>query len=366
VELDDVGSGLGVGSSQAAVGGGLSAASRSSESTATSGVGGFRTAGLLGGGIAVLLGAASLAVRRQAAGVRESRRTDLDALMAPVSDVVHGSLARPDGGSVHYVDTAPESDLPTVVLLHGITLEWWMWSAVIRLLRTDHRVIAWDMRGFGASPAGTAGATVEAAAADLAALVDHLDLHRAVVVGHSMGGMVLGRFAADNRDVLTSRIGGLVFLSTSARSLDGTVRTGGLVRLSRTTATLAENGLATAYKWSDTDLSITLLRRGFGHVATAQMVDDLRRCQAAAPAQSMIDGIRSIARHDVLAQLASVTTPTVAVVGELDRLTPVLHARAIASTMPAARLVELPGIGHQSLQEDPHAIAAAVRSLSRR
>jgi pimeloyl-ACP methyl ester carboxylesterase len=325
-----------------------------------------RTAGLFGGGIAALLGAASLAVRRQAAGVRESHRTDLDALMEPVSDVVHAVLARPDGGSVHYVDTAPGSELPPVVLLHGITLEWWMWSAVIRLLRTDYRVIAWDMRGFGKSPAGTAGASVEAAAGDLAALVEALDLHGAVIVGHSMGGMVLGRFAVDSPVVLKARVGGLVFLSTSARSLDGTLRTGGLVRLSKATATLAEKGLATSYKWPDTDLSITLLRRGFGHVATARMVDDLRCCQAAAPEQSMVDGVRSIARHDVLDQLAFVTTPTVAVVGELDRLTPVLHARAIASTMPAARLVELPGIGHQSLQEDPHAIAAAVRSLSAR
>ncbi len=279
-------------------------------------------------------------------------------------DVAHASLARPDGGSVGYVDTAPGSELPPVVLLHGITLEWWMWSAVIRLLRSDRRVIVWDQRGFGRSPAGAHGATVEAAASDLAALLDHLDLQNAVIVGHSMGGMVLGRFAVDNPAVLEARVGGLVFLSTSARSHDGTFRTGGLLRLSKSTAVLAEKGLATAYKWSDNDLSIALLRRGFGKVATAKMVDDLRRCQAAAPDQSMIDGVCSIARHDVLDRLASVTTPTVAVVGELDRLTPVLHARAIASTMPVARLVELPGIGHQTLQEDPQAIAAAVRSLA--
>ena len=66
---------------------------------------------------------------------------------------------------------------PPVVLLHGVTLQWWVWSAVIRLLRSDHRVIAWDMRGHGESKAGTRGVTLEACADDLAQILIELDAY---------------------------------------------------------------------------------------------------------------------------------------------------------------------------------------------
>ena len=323
-----------------------------------------RGLGMLGGGLAAVVGAVGFAAHRRGGLIRETHRPDLDDLLDVPTDVLPGTLARPDGAVIRYVDTSPGSALPVAVLLHGITARWQMWAAVMRLLQPTHRVIAWDMRGFGESTAGSNVDTVAAAGDDLAALLNELDLRDAVVVGHSMGGMELARFAVDHRDVLANRIAGLVFLSTSARSLDGSIRNGGLVRLSKTTARLARTGVTSAYGWSDTNLSLALLRSGFGDLATAAMVEELRRCQASASEKSLIDGSQSIAQHDVLDRLAGVRTPVIAMVGTRDRLTPPLHARAIAAVMPCARLVELEGIGHQSLQEDPFSVAEAVRSLT--
>lgn len=325
----------------------------------------LRAARVGAGLVAVVGGAGALIVRRQAAAVKIVERTDLDAAMEPPSDVVHHSFATSDGGSVHVVEMGT-MDQPVVVLLHGITNQWWMWSSVMRLLAPHYRVFSWDMRGFGASRAGKRGVALDAAAEDLSLLLEHFDLHQAVIVGHSMGGMVLGRFAVDFPVHLRSRVSGLVFLGTTANSMDGTIATGGLVRLSRSMAKLARRGVSSAsYSWKDNDLSIVLLRGGFGRTATAKMVDDVRRCQAETLEASAVEGTESIGAHNVLESLRTVTVPTAIVVGSDDRLTPPLHSYALQRAMPHAVVTELPGIGHNVMQEKPEAVANAVRSLAR-
>ena len=129
---------------------------------------GLRIAGIGGGLLAVVGGAAGLMIRRRVASVKSTERSDLDAATEPPADISHASFASADGGKIHYVDTDPESQQrPTVVLLHGITNQWWIWSAVMRDLSPEFRVISWDMRGFGASRPGTRGVDLGAAADDL-------------------------------------------------------------------------------------------------------------------------------------------------------------------------------------------------------
>src|SRR4051812_14695461 len=82
---------------------------------------------------------------------------------------------------------------PLVVAVHGITAQHRAWAAVGPDLGRDHRFVAIDLRGRGGSrdlpgPYGT-----DAHAADLAAVVAHLGEEPAVLVGHSMGAMVLAK-----------------------------------------------------------------------------------------------------------------------------------------------------------------------------
>jgi len=75
-----------------------------------------------------------------------------------------------------------------VVLIHGYPLDGHSWEKQVPvLLDAGKRVIAYDRRGFGHSSQPTTGYDYDTFAADLAALLDHLDLHDAVLVGHSMG-----------------------------------------------------------------------------------------------------------------------------------------------------------------------------------
>lgn len=103
-----------------------------------------------------------------------------------------------------------------LVLLHGITLRADVWAPQFHQLADRYRVIAVDLRGHGTSKAGTAGYGIGRLADDLAALLIGLDLHHAVVVGRSMGGMTVMQFCGAHPDVLAERVDGLVFVATRA------------------------------------------------------------------------------------------------------------------------------------------------------
>jgi pimeloyl-ACP methyl ester carboxylesterase len=77
---------------------------------------------------------------------------------------------------------------PPVMLIHGYPLSGRAWDKQVPvLLDAGHRVITYDRRGFGASSQPVIGYDYDTFAADLHTLLEHLDLHDAVLVGHSMG-----------------------------------------------------------------------------------------------------------------------------------------------------------------------------------
>ncbi len=86
---------------------------------------------------------------------------------------------------IHYEDHGAGQP---VVLIHGYPLSGRAWDKQVpALLEAGYRVITYDRRGFGLSSQPTAGYDYDTFAADLDSLLEHLDLHDAVLVGHSMG-----------------------------------------------------------------------------------------------------------------------------------------------------------------------------------
>jgi pimeloyl-ACP methyl ester carboxylesterase len=298
--------------------------------------------------------------------VRHRADARLDDLLEPPDGTEHHTLHTVDGGTIHLAEVG--SGRP-VVLLHGVTLQWWVWSAPMRLLADRYRVIAWDMRGHGRSVAGHDGVTMNAMARDLAHVLAELELDDAIVVGHSLGGMVLGHFAAHHADVLESRVGGLLFLATSAASLSVRGLAGGLIGASQLvsrSAGAAVRNPRLAYPWRDTDVSAAMIRAAFGRGATGRMVDDVRRMLAECPSRTLAEAGVAIAEHDVREALAARTVATMVVVGDEDRLTPPSHARVLADLIPDTELVVLTGVGHQVMQEAPEALAEAIDRLAAR
>lgn len=98
---------------------------------------------------------------------------------------------------LHYVEAGSG---PLVILLHGFPDFWYSWRHQIpALAAAGYRVVAPDMRGYNLSekPRGIGAYRIEHLTADVAALIHHLGIERAVVVGHDWGAAVAWRFAMD-------------------------------------------------------------------------------------------------------------------------------------------------------------------------
>ncbi|MFJ2772075.1 alpha/beta fold hydrolase [Streptomyces sp. NPDC087300] len=271
-----------------------------------------------------------------------------------------------DGARLHVEVHGPD-DAPAVVLAHGWTCSTAFWAAQIRALGADHRVIAYDQRGHGrsAAPVDPAGYSTRALADDLEAVLAATLApgEKAVIAGHSMGGMTV--MAAGARPGFTEHAAAVLLCSTGSSSLVAEARVvpmrAGRVRTRVTRSVLGSR----APLGPVTPLARRILKFAtMGPGAAPDRVDACARIVHACPR-----GVRYGWSH-VLDELqlddgvSELRVPTAVVAGTVDRLTPVVHARRIAAALPeCVGLTELAGVGHMTPVEAPEAVTERIRSL---
>jgi pimeloyl-ACP methyl ester carboxylesterase len=113
-------------------------------------------------------------------------------------------ICEANGISIHYLRTG--GDKPPIVLLHGLMTNGACWTPVARILEENYDVIMPDARGHGNSSAPNHGYCYYNLANDVLSLIEILDLHAPVLLGHSMGGMTAALVA--NQD--PKRLRGLI------------------------------------------------------------------------------------------------------------------------------------------------------------
>jgi pimeloyl-ACP methyl ester carboxylesterase len=266
-------------------------------------------------------------------------------------DLRHHFVDVEDGGRIHVVERGQG---PPIVLLHGIMLTSALWVHQLRELADHHRVIALDLRGHGQSLPGSEGSGIERLASDVASVLDVLGVENAVVVGHSMGGMVALQMAVDMPlDVRRRRLAGIVLTSTTAGPFATLPGWAGVVR---TTGPVTARALLLGERWGakalpSRDLRWWLVRLGFGADAPAAQVRFVEAMHRGTPSRTLADLIPSLAAFDLSARLGSLDLPVLVVVGSHDKLTAPRLARRMAAALPEATLVELPRCGHMPMLE---------------
>lgn len=227
-----------------------------------------------------------------------------------------------------------------VLLLHGLGGSRLSWEPQLGRLG-HHRTVAWDMPGYGAADALPDDPLTFAAVADAAAhCIEALGHERAHVVGISMGGMIAQYLAARH----PHRVRSLVLLSSSpAFGLDGTSPA------EWTALRLAplEQGLQPG------DYAERVVRAlggaGISPEAVAGQCAAMARISAAALRRS----IAMIVTHDSRPLLASITAPTLVMVGIDDTETPPTYSQYLAQHLPHASIAVVPGAGHLLNAEAP-------------
>ncbi|WP_371791884.1 alpha/beta hydrolase [Streptomyces sp. NBC_01471] len=271
-----------------------------------------------------------------------------------------------DGARIHVEVYGPEG-APAVVLSHGWTCSTRFWDAQISELAADHKVVVYDQRGHGRTPAaGLRGCTTDLLADDLEAVLAATLApgERAVLGGHSMGGMTM--MAAAGRPVFREHAAAVLLCSTGSSRLiaESTVlplRPGRL----RTRLTGAVLG-ARAPLGPVTPVSKRILKYAtMGPGSAPDRVVACARIVHACPRAARVAWSEVLAGLDLDAGVRELAVPTAVVAGTADRLTPVVHARALAAALPhCTGLTELEGVGHMTPVEAPEAVGALLRELA--
>lgn len=277
---------------------------------------------------------------------RLKHRPDGDAARALDAPVyLDRRLVAFDGGSLYLVESG---DGPPIVLSHGVTNSTRTWCYQLESLpREGFRVIAFDHRGHGQSKVGTAGHSVENLAHDMRTVLEGLDLHGAVLVGHSMGGVAVQAFVTQFADIAAERVAGIVLLSTLARAPLGSHST----RAKRRIEQITNHAPDMSWMWSSPNLGFLMARLGFGHDPHPSHVELVRQMLRDCPPNTRLEAPRALMGLDLTDELPNVHLPTLVVVGTSDLLTPPAQAHLIARLIPDAQLEVFPGGGHMLMLE---------------
>ena len=236
---------------------------------------------------------------------------------------------------------------PTVVLLHGAGFDHTAWALHSRwFAHHGYGVLAPDMPGHGRS-CGAPLRSIAEMADWTAALLEAAGVARAILVGHSMGSLVVLETAARH----PAKVSALGLIGTTATMNVGP----DLLKAAEANDHAAVDMVSIWGLGFDAELGGSLAPGLWMH-GGAQRV--LERCP---PGVLFSDLSACNAYQDALAAASKITVPTTLVLGERDMMTPSRGGKALAAALPNSRIVVLPGAGHMMMAERPDELLAALQ-----
>lgn len=240
-----------------------------------------------------------------------------------------------DGVPLSYEDRG--KGLP-VLLLHAFPLTSELFQAQLDALSSRYRLIAPDLRGFGASGLGQGPTEMSRLAKDGLALLDALGIPAAVVGGVSMGGYAAMALLRED----PGRVKGLALIDTQALADDETAKQ----NREKTAQATLRDGVQV--------LVDTLVPRLLPPSASPQVKAKVEAMIRRNTPEGAAAALRGMAlRPDSKDILARYGGPALVIVGSLDVLTPPEKARQMADLISGARFVEIPDAGHLTPLEKP-------------
>lgn len=238
-----------------------------------------------------------------------------------------------------------------MVLVHGVGLHGAVWDPQVAEFSSSHRVVAYDTLGHGASDPPPAAASLEDYLAQLAGLLDALDIERAILVGHSMGALIATAFAIAH----PPRVVALAALCP-VYDRDAGSRAASLERA----AALARCG-------PEAGVDATL-RRWFGDdpdAAAREKAEILRGWLAGADPIGYARAYRVFVTADraIVGRLGALAAPALFLAAADDPNSTPAMSRRMAAEAPRGRAVVLPGARHMVPFVSPGPVNAEIRAL---
>ena len=250
---------------------------------------------------------------------------------------------------LHFRDENPGKGR-TFVFVNSLGTDLRIWDQVVAAYADEFRTLRYDLRGHGLSDAPPAPYSIDDHVSDLAALLDAREIHGAVIVGLSVGGMIAQALAARRSDLARS----LVLCDTAHKigtaetwnaRIDA-VRTGGL-------ASIAD----------------AVLERWFSAEFRRSRPADLagyRNMLTRTPAEGYVGTCATLRDTDLTQVTSRLTQPTLCLVGEEDGATPPALVRSLSELIPGAAFKTIPNAGHLPCIEQPKLLVGWIEAFVRR
>ena len=276
------------------------------------------------------------------------------ARMTPRTVVLHGQ-------ELSFVDSGTG---PVVLFIHGILGSQRQWARLVDRMDDNQRVIVPDLFGHGESAKPMGDYSLSAHAATMRDLLDHLEVDRVTLVGHSLGGGIAMQFLylfPDRVDrlvlIASGGLGREVNLVLRSATLPGADQVLRVAASGPVLSRLESVGQGVAKVGWRPGSDIRAIWKGFTSLA-----DSESRRAFLATTRSVIDlGGQSISAHERLESMPKV--PTLIVWGAKDRMIPVWHALSAQESIPHCRVELFKEAGHFPHLDDPDRFAALVRDF---
>jgi len=257
------------------------------------------------------------------------------------------------GARLHVRESGPK-DKPAVILIHGFGSSLHTWETWAVGLQDSFRVIRFDLPGSGLSEPDAQGRYDDQRSFQiLTALMDHLGVRQASLIGNSIGGRIAWGFAADQPD----RVSKLVLVAP-----DGFASTGFSYGVAPKVPKTLE---AMQYVLPRFMLKMNLAPAyGDKNALSDGMVDRYYDLMLAPGSRAaLIERMRQTVLESPEPILSQIKAPTLLVWGEKDGAIPVSNAADYQRLLPTSDLVTFPGIGHLPQEEAPQATLPAVKAF---
>jgi pimeloyl-ACP methyl ester carboxylesterase len=265
-------------------------------------------------------------------------------------------LQRPDGSELQ-VEVYGAEDAPPLILTHGWGLNSTAWYYTKRELAQRFRLIVWDQAGLGLStrPANR-DYSLEKLARDLHAVLEFAGNRPTILVGHSIGGMILLTFCRLFREELGARVAGLVLTATTHTNPVRTVKGAPFFTAIETPVlkplmylTIALSPLIWLMNWMsylNGSSHITTKRSSFGGAEMWEQIDFAALFQAKASPAVLARGMLGMMRYDATETMRTISVPTLVVPGEIDPVCKPEASERMRAAIPDAQLRPLPLAKH--------------------
>jgi len=239
-----------------------------------------------------------------------------------------------DGVNIYYEDNGSG---PAVLLSHGYSATTRMWAGQVEALKSQYRIVTWDMRGHGQSdsPDDAAAYSEQATVDDMAAILKHLGIESAVIGGLSLGGYMSLAFNLAHPQMVRA----LMLFETGPGYRNPVGREGWNETARRRAEVFEAKGLDALGSSAEVRVSQHRSAQGLAHAARGMLAQFDAR---------------------VIESLDSIGVPTLVLVGDKDQ--PFLAGTDyMANKIPNATKVVIENAGHASNIDQPEAFNAEVR-----